>query len=251
MKTSELVAETRAILDDHSSMVTGKPDELWSNERILRYLNHAQTVMCREGWVLVDDTTAACCTVTLVADQATYALHKSVLGVLSAKLSDSDLGLGRRNWGHLHPLPPPDPDYWDTNRTLIFDAGRPQLYAVDPASSKLELWRKPDATSALLTLQLRVARLPLTTLTLDTDSTPEVKEEYHLDFCGFAAGSLLSRTVNNDAVEGASNASVIAGRGMIKDFNEVVEKARKARQRLMVGMPRYRFTQWGGDIYGY
>jgi len=249
MKTSELIAECRDILDDYSSLVSGEPDELWSNERILRRLNEAQDIVARRAHAITDDTTAQCCNITLVQDQATYALDPVVVSVLSARLSDSDLALSRRSWAHLHPraFPFPDPDFFDTNVTLTFDAGRPQLFAVDPASTKIEVWRKPDATNASLTLKLRVARLPITRLVLSTDTSPEIKEEWHLDLCDYAAGTLLSRTVNNDAMGGTSQAAVIAGRGMLKDFYAKLEEVRRDLKRMRFAMPRFQFGQWGSD----
>ena len=249
MNTSEIVAEVRSILDDKSSLVSGEPDELFSNERILRVLNHAQDILCREGWVLIDDTTASCCDLTLVADQETYALHASVLGVLSVRLSDSDLALGRRNWENLHPSPPPDPAFWDTNRALMFDAGRPQLYATDPATSKIAFWRKPDATAALLIAKLRVARIPITRLTLDDDTSPEVKAEWHLELARYAAGYLLSNTANNEIVNSSGDgpSAYTVGRAMVKDFMAAAKEARRDIKRLMVAAPRWQFGGWACD----
>jgi len=249
VKTSEIVAEVRSILDDKSSLVSGQPDELFSTERILRVLNHGQDILCRDGWVLVDDTTASCCNITLLENIETYPLHASVLGVLSVRLSDSDLALGKRNWENLHPSPPPDPAFWDTNRALVFDAGRPQLYATDPATSKIAFWRKPDATAAALTAKLRVARIPLTRLNLDDDTTPEVKAEWHLELASYAAGYLLSHTANNEIVSGSGDgpSARTLGRDMMKDFKDAVTAARRDIKRLMVAAPRFQFGGWASD----
>lgn len=248
MKTSELIAESRAALDDQSSLVTGDPDKLWSQERILRQLIAAQRIFARETWTLVDDTTAAVTTITLVADQADYALHASVLGVLSVRLSDSDRPLGRRSWSQIYGTPMPEPEFWDTNSPLQMTAGRPALFATDTATSKITFWRKPSAAAILLapTARLRVARLPLNPLTLATDSSPEILEQYHLDLCNYATGQLLKNTANNDTGEAQGEARRI-GRSMLDDFYATINRAQNAMKRMNSPTPAFRLGAWAGD----
>lgn len=250
MKTSELIAECRAALDDQSSLVTGDPDKLWSQERILRQLIAAQRIFARETWTIVDDSTTspAVTVVTLIADQADYSLHVSVLGVLSARLSDSDRPLGRKSWSQIYGHPLPDSQFFDTNSPLQMAAGRPQIFATDTATSKITFWRKPSAAAILLapTSRLRVARLPLNPLTLATDSSPEIPEQYHLDLCDYVTGRLLKNTANNDTGEAQGEARRI-GRSMLDDFAAAINRAQNAVKRMNSPTPAFRLGAWAGD----
>jgi hypothetical protein len=248
MKTSELIAECRAALDDQSSLVTGDPDKLWSQERILRRLIAAQRIWARETWTITDDATAAVVQIALVAGQADYALHASVLGVLSARLSDTDRPLRRRSWNQIYGPTPPELDHWDTNSPLQMHAGRPQLFATDTATSKITFWRKPDAATIALapTVLLRVARLPLNPLTLSTDSSPEIPEQYHIDLCDYVTGWLLKNTANNDTGEAQGEARRI-GRSMLDDFDNSIRRAQNAVKRINSPTPAFRLGAWAGD----
>lgn len=248
MKTSELIAECRAALDDQSSLVVGDPDKLWSQERILRQLIAAQRIFARETWVIVDDSTTAVTSITLIADQADYTLHVSVLGVLSARLSDSDRPLGRRSWSQIYGTPLPEPDHWDTNSPLQITAGRPTLFATDTATSKITFSRKPSAAAIALapTARLRVARLPLNPLTLANDNSPELPEQYHLDLCDYATGRLLKNTANNDTGEAQGEARRI-GRSMLDDFAAAINRAQNAVKRMNSPTPAFRLGAWAGD----
>lgn len=241
MKTSELVAETRGALDDLASLVAGDPSTLWSNERILRQLNDAQRILARQAWVIVDDTTAATCVITLVANQADYNLHPSVLGVLSVRLSDSDRALVRKSWNQVYGTTLPEDEWFNTSVPAAFAAGRPMLFGTDTATRKITFWRKPDAAAALLTARLRVARMPI--LPLVMDSTPEVSEEYHMDLTKYAAGQLLKNTANNDTGEAQGEARRI-GRGMVEDFFAAVAEAQRDMKRRNSVIPAWRLGGW-------
>jgi hypothetical protein len=248
MKTSELIAECRAALDDQSSLVVGDPDKLWSQERILRQLIAAQRIFARETWTLVDDTTPTVVQITLIDGQADYALHASILGVLSARLSDSDIPLGRRSWSQIYGQPLPDPEFFDTNSPLQMFAGRPSRFATDTATSKITFWRKPNAAVIALapTARLRVARLPINTLTLATDTSPELPEQYHLDLCDYVTGRLLKNTANNDTGEAQGEARRI-GRSMLDDFAAAINRAQNAVKRMNSPTPGFRLGAWAGD----
>lgn len=243
MKTSELTAECRAALDDQSSLVVGDPDKLWSNERILRQLNAAHRIFARDTWTIVDDATSAVVVITLINAQADYALHASVLSVLSSRMSDTDRPMGHRAWKQIYTARPADTDHFDTNQPLIYAPGRPEIFATDTATRKITFWRKPDAAAALLTARLRVARLPLNPLTLATDNTPELPEEHHLDLCDYAVGRLLKNTANNDTGEVQGEARRI-GAGLLADFQKTIDRARRDRLRLDMPTPAFRLGGW-------
>jgi hypothetical protein len=76
----------------------------------------------------------------------------------------------------------------------------------------------------------------------DPDCTPEVPEEFHLELCQFAAGSCLKNTADIDAEMRS------LGRQWVKDFEDMVEKAKRDRERLQQAAPRFRFGGWvNGD----
>ena len=233
--------ETRGALDDHATLVVGDPATLWSNERILRHLNAAQRIFARKAWVIVDDTTAACCDIQLLVNQPDYALHASVLGVLSVRLSDSDRALARKSWKQVYGAPVPESDWFDTSVPATFAAGRPSLFSTDTATRKITFWRKPDATAAALLAKLRVARLPIASLTLD--STPEIPEEYHLDLCDYATGRLLKNTANNDTGEAQGEARRI-GRSLLEDFDRAVSDAERDVKRRNQIIPAWQLGGW-------
>ena len=245
MTPAECIDETRGILDDYSSLVTGDPDRLWSDERILRRLNEAQIKLARRAWVITDDTTTSTCVITLIENQPDYTYHKSVLRVLSAKLSDSDYPLIRRNWEQIYGPVSQDLDFFDTNFSNVFDPGRPQIFATDTATRKITVWRKPNADAALLTLKLRVARMPINLIVKAPSGgvgAIEVPEEYHINLCDYAAGKLLVATVNNE-VRGAGSA-ITAGRELIADFNNLIREAERDLRRQMLAAPRFAFSGW-------
>lgn len=245
MKTSELLEHiTGPMLDDRADLVSGVSDELFKDTTVLRHLNEAQRIMCRRAWVLEDLTTAAICQIQMLLDTQDYALHRTILHVKSARLSDSDIDLGRVGYNDNHLYANSyhvDPDFWDQNAITTENSGRPQRYSVDMGTRVLRVRRKPDATAALLTLNMNVVRLPLTTLDPGTDpnSEPEIPEEHHLDLTLYAAGMCLTTTADVDASLRA------LGRDWLSQFDDKVTAAKRDRQRRQQAMPQFRFSRWG------
>jgi hypothetical protein len=75
MTPQELIDHARVVLDDN-----GEP-QLWTDDELVRYLNAAVNEACERALLIEDRSTPACCTITLVAGQAEYPLHKSVIRV--------------------------------------------------------------------------------------------------------------------------------------------------------------------------
>lgn len=256
MKTSELLAEvagspgSSGMLDDRPALVSGSSDQLFSDDKIIRYLNEAEKTLCRDAWVLEDinplsgnDTTIGRpCRITLVENQTDYAVHSSVLFVKSANLSDTDIDLVRVGYNDNRPWPASfltDPNFWDINVALTENSGRPSRYSCDMGTRMMRVRRKPDATAALLTLNLKVVRMPLVPMAIDNlDKLPEVPEEYHLDLAMFAAGACLTRTADIDAK------LVTLGEKWIATFEARVAKAKRDKQRFQQSRPMFRFGGW-------
>lgn len=246
MKTSELLEHiTGPMLDDRAELLEGANDQLFRNSTVIRYLNEAESKLCREAWVLEDLTTAAICEITLALGVNSYALHKSILHVKAARLSDSDVDLLRVGYDDNRLLPiatVPDPDFWDINIALLENPGRPQRYSTDMGTRIIRVRAAPDAAAAALKLKLSVVRMPLVPMSEDNmDKVPEVPEEHHLDLCKYAAGSCLANTADIDADLRS------LGRSWVAEFNEMCKKAKRDRERLQQSPPQFRFGGWVRD----
>lgn len=185
------------VLDDRSDLVSGAPDELFSEATLVRYLNEGQRQFCRKAWPIIDDETASCCEIDLVAEQATYPLHSSVVRVYSVRPNDSDIPLSPLNWALISSQVAPEyPDFLENRFAYSVPSGRPAYYSLDEATRKLRIRPKPsaDQVTAIVKLKLRVARMPITLLSVDDpEGVPEIPEDYHMNLCDFAAGSALSQ----------------------------------------------------------
>lgn len=149
-----------------------------SNAEILEWANDAQNEACRRGRLLVDSTTAAICTISVLAATTTYALDPRVISLRRATLAsdrtrltlssyrdfDSAGGSGAR-WGG------------DSGASAQWedDTGAPTNAITDMGTGKIRLYPIPVATD---TVRLTVVRLPLEELAADTDE-PEINPRFH------------------------------------------------------------------------
>ena len=243
MKTSELLEHiTGPMLDDRAELLAGASDQLFKSATVIRYLNEAERKLCRDAWVLEDISTPLVCEIQLTENEPNYAFHKSILHVKAARLSDSDVDLLRVGYDDNRLLPYAsvvDPDFWDVNIIYTETPGRPQRYSADMGTRILRVRNKPDATAALLKLELSVVRMPLVEMTeADVDKEPEVPEEHHLELCKYAAGSCLANTADIDADLRS------LGRAWVNEFNALCDSAKRDRQRRQQSAPQFRFGGW-------
>lgn len=242
MKLSELLAHVGGVmLDDRTDMLSGSPDQLFSDETIVRYLNEAEKFLCRRAWVLTDDETPAVCQITLATGVAEYALHKSVLFVKTARLADSDVDLTRAGYddNRLRTGDINSPDYWDVNSALTDTPGRPSVFSTDSGVRKIRFGRVPSSTENGLKVNLSVVRLPLIPLDVsDQEAEPEVDEDHHMLLATYAAGKCLQNP-NIDAELRSQ------GREWVSEFYAAVRDARRDNLALQQSMPQFRFGGWG------
>lgn len=245
MRLSELLKELREnILHDRSSRFGGDDDALWSDETLVRYINEAQRRFARRSLVLRDGTTPTATRITLVAGQTIYALHPSVLGVISAKVTGLPGDLARAGHSALGTFQAPDNQYWDPSSLATLPPGAPRVYTTDedlsPDSNgslsivNTRVYPVPDAVAAGTVLQLRVVRLPLVDLTIDhPNATPELPQDHHIEMLDWAA-YLALRIVDLDEEAPAR------GKEFAASFEANVKLARDASMRKL-------FTplQWG------
>lgn len=220
MNTSDLLAELRGgVLRDADSA-----DALWSDDRLVRYLNDAYEEFAEETLTIRDKTTTSVTQLTLVTGQTDYALNESVLAVYSAQYDTDiyDLPL------ITHPIQREasyrDTGWFDT-ATPDSTSGRPRAYQLDESSKTLTVDRAPTATENGKKLFLRVARLPLTLFVAGTDIIPEIPNRYHLALCDGAAATALE----NHDVDGEQTSRANRRRAR---FESAMAKAKRRFRRL-------------------
>lgn len=213
------------VLDDRVDMLNGNPAELWSDEYLVRLFNEGARILCRRAWVLEDIGHATAGVITLVENTKDYALHTSVIRVLSGRLSDSDIDLRRVPYDLSRPQSSNLPDFWYPDIVFSEAAGRPVAISTDVATRILRVRPKPDATAALLTLPLRVSRMPVVELSVASPAgVCEIPPEFHLALTDYAAGEALSIP--------AADANLRAvGRDYREKWSATVDTAREERQR--------------------
>lgn len=240
MKLSEILDHIgEHVLDDRTDLASGPPDSLWPDELLVRYLNDGMNIFCRKAWPIIDDRTVACCVINLVTDQQNYPLHSSVLRVLSATPADTDIPLLVISHSLIVPRPIPAlPDcYLQAVPPYVDQAGRPGWYTVDDATRVLRIRPAPDATAVtdVGTINLRVARLPILPLDVETpELEPEIPEEYHLDLCDYAVGRALSQPN-----VGAANKE--EGRQIVANFMAKIKMAKNDRLIAQMASGQYLF----------
>jgi hypothetical protein len=158
MNFSQLTALARIKLSDEVA-----PHRLTDNAALL-FLQEAETEACRRARLLVDSSTAAICTIAVVAGTALYALDSRVLAVRAAYLSGKSAPLTR--WATI--LMDQERANWQAS------TGTPNTFLTDYETGHIRLYPIPTANA---TLSLRVSRLPLTELT--EVSSPEIHVRYH------------------------------------------------------------------------
>ncbi len=251
MTLQELLDELREnILHDRSDRVAGQSDRLWSDETLIRYIDEAQRKFAREGLVIRDGSTAAATQITMVANTGEYAMHESVLAVLSGKFTTDDADLRRVGHHDLNIYLPDHYPYWDPSTYQALPAGKPLAFSTDERQAVddsnrsmtkgvLRVYPKPSSTYAGSVLQLRVVRLPIRRLTeCKLNERPELPEDYHLDMLDWAAHIAL-RIQDVDAGFRAASQEFAAS------FNMKVREARRQVMRKLFAPVGHGFGQNG------
>lgn len=250
MNLNDLVQELRTnILHDRSNRVAGADDQLWSTDTLVRYIDEAQRKLAREGLVIRDAVTPEVVTVALRAGVAEYALHSSVLAVISAKQTGDTADLARAGHSAFQTYRQPDSYFFDPSSLSTMQDGKPVAFSTDEGVRgdddgtagvvTLRVYPAPTA-SYLQPIKLRVIRLPLERLSArNLNAVPEVPEAHHLEMLDWAA-YLALRVADVDA---GMPARAMEFR---TSFEIVVRAAKQAAMRKM-------FTplQWGFGRNGF
>lgn len=250
MDLGDLITELREnILHDRSNRVAGAQDYLWSDATLVRYIDEAQRRLAREGLVIRDGSTPEVTTITPQNGVDNYALHPSVLAVISAKREGDTADLARAGHSAFQTYRQPDPYFFDPSSLSTLAPGKPLAYSTDEymrsdedgsfSVVNLRLYPVP-ATGYLEPIRLRVVRMPIERLDVrNLRAVPEVPDMHHLEMLDWAA-YLALRIVDIDG--GMPNRAM----EFRASFEDTVRKARSAAMRKM-------FTplQWGFGRNGF
>jgi hypothetical protein len=244
MNLGEQLNELRFnVLRDRSDLIAGDSDSLWSDETLLLYIKDAERRFARQSLILRDSTTPQATQVRLKSGVQEYALHPSVIGVLSAQYTDpiSKTPYDLQRSGHalvtqaapvevtffdpLNPyssmLPPGAPLAYFTDETLVYARQTRVTFNVYPIPSDNE-----DGQI----VPLRVVRLPTTGYGRDClDRESELPEDYQLDVLEWAAYR-AQRTYDADA-----GAPTSADQHKAAFEDAVTQAKREAKRKMFVG----------------
>jgi len=139
---------------------------LWSDADVYRYMNDAQNMFCRLTEGIEDSSSADVCRLTVVAGTEWYPLSRKVLKVREAVNTATGRPYEVMNMEKA------------SLQGVLFDGnpGPLKLFVTGMEKHKLRAWPLPSEDA---TVELRVFRLPLETITDIGDQELEVDEHHH------------------------------------------------------------------------
>lgn len=247
----DLLSELRTnILNDRSDRTAGTSDYLWTDETLIRYINEAQRRFAVRTYVLRDSTTAEVVNVTLKTGVTQYALHPSIIAVLSAMRDGQLADLTRIGHSALSGLVPSGSmSIVDPSSFTALSPGPPLGYSTDETIAEdddsafgavsLRVYPAPSAAVNNTLLKLRVVRKPIEQLTANNlGASPEIPEDHHLEMLDWAA-YLALRIVDDDAGNPKRAAE------FAQSFEAHVNEARKLVLRKLFAPRRWGFGRGG------
>lgn len=186
-----MIAHLReSVLDDSAAPY------LWQDTELMRYLNYAEVQACRRAHLIIDGTTSndngtaatagtvgqrPLCTLSLIADTATYILSPKILQIKRCQLRSMQIPL-------IGPVTYPEIDEYvsgwiGTNGTVgTAGSGGYPMYFLNEPGNTITFIQAPSVSD---TASLVVSRIPLTPFTIS--SSPEIAEKYHEGLMDWAA----------------------------------------------------------------
>ena len=241
MILSDMLTYTASeFLDDRTELVDGDPDSLFSDTFLVRMFNHAQRILARRSWCIIEYGVAPAGIIVLRTGVSLYPVNKAVLKVFDSTPSTMSSPLGRTDDIILRSDTSGDTyDAFEVGEAAALastETGAPRAIASDAGSRMVRVYPTPTATENGVKMALKIARLPLVEWTLDdTDAEPEVPSQWHEDLCHYAAGRAL--TLPNVDAQMKTD-----GRLLLAEFAEVVKEARRDRTRFELGSSRWAFS---------
>jgi len=191
MTGQEMIVHLRgSVLDDSAAPY------LWQDTELMRYLNYAEVQACRRAHLIIDGTTSndngtaatagtmgqrPLCSLTIVADTATYILSPKILQIKRCQLLSMAYPL-------VGPVTYPEIDEYisgwiGTNGTVgTAGSGGVPTYFLNEPGNTITFIQAPSVSD---TASLVVSRIPLTPFTIS--SSPEIAEKYHEGLMDWAA----------------------------------------------------------------
>lgn len=243
----ELLRES--ILNDRTDRTSGSSDYLWTDKTLVTFINEAQRRFAVKSFCLRDAATPECCRIKLVAGQAVYPVHKSVLSVMSAKRPEQEGDILRVGHSLFSQWRGTSERWADPANYTALQPGHPIAFSTDEAVNdidgdsfeqiSLRVYPRPSAAMEGEIVQLRVVRKPIETLTLSAkQATPEIPEDHHIEMLDWAA-YLALRIVDDDA------GSPVRAREFAQSFEASVTEGRKAAMRKMFAPTGWGFGRGG------
>lgn len=240
MILSEMLDFCNEYLDDNSVLVDGDPDDLFSDTSLVRHLNQAMRILCRRAWVIREYGTTPAGVITLRTGISLYSTHESVLKIFDATPSTFSSPLGRTDDIELRTDTPHNVfnafEVGEAAALAATETGSPRGIATDAGTRMVRVYPTPTSTENGVQMALKIARLPITWLTVDdVDAEPETPRDYDMDLCDYAIGKSLVRP-NIDTQFKTD------GRELLAAFDSAVREARRDRQRFEMGSSRWAFS---------
>jgi hypothetical protein len=179
MNLLQLKTRTKEILDDYEGLVR------FSDERLTRAINEAHIEACNRSDLIVDSRTESVCKIPLLSGVSYYAISPAIKKIKSVKFGNRILG--QKVIRQID----------ESSAKWESKIGTPNKYALDQDTSSINLDAALETATEDDFLLLKVIRLPITTMSSDTDE-PEIASHHHLGVC-FGAASLLLNDSDPDA----------------------------------------------------
>ena len=231
-----------SILRDVTLKKTGPGDQYWSDEALVMYIDEAQRRFARRTFCLRDDYNADVTQFTITATVDRYVLHPKIVFVQSARVAGDPSDLTRVP--HSVTFLPSDnsADVWTA--AVIDKPSHPIAFSTDEGidlendhAPVLKLYPIPDSETDGKTVNLRVSRLPLLDLTLDTlQESLEIPVDYQLDMLEWAAW----RALRNWDIDAEDRAKAKQHRDR---FDEAVKECRRDVWRKIFQPIKWRFGE--------
>lgn len=250
MQLQEALDELRgSILRDVSSLKTGPPDQYWTDDALVLYIDEAQRRFARRSFCLRDSTTPQVTQVVLSSKVGgtpvnTYSLDPSVIFVVSARHQDDAWDMMRTS--HTIPFDATNVfiDWFDFSNQV--NPSHPVAFSTDEGidldsdhAIMLRVFPDPDTDEDGKIINLRTVRVPLNALSVDAlDQDLEIPIDYQLDMLEWAAWRAL-RNWDIDA-EDRKKAESHKAR-----FEDAVREARKEARRKIFQQITWQFGRNG------
>lgn len=254
MNLGDLLSELRQnILHDRSNLTSGDSDLLWSDATLVRYINEAHRRFARRSFCIRDNSNEDVTVVTLVEGQTEYALHPSVMAVMSARLTGDVTDMIRAGHTAFEVRRTPDHILWDPAAVILLPPGKPIAFSTDEAIAlddfdsaslvTLRVYPAPSAEYNGVKIRLRVVREPINDFNVNAlHMVPEIPAAHHLEMLDWAA-YLALRIVDRDGGDPAR------AKEFASSFESHVQAARSAALRKLFAPQQWGFGRTGWSWY--